>query len=205
MIKSIIHELKHHTPFTLLGVFVGVVLMIILKDLPRKTAFTVFYTLHPLHVFLSALVTASMYSLHKCGKFKIKCSIWMLLGVGYVGSIGIATLSDSVIPYLGEIMLDLPHREVHLGFIEKWWLINPMAIAGIIIAYYKPTTKFPHFGHVFISTWASIFHVLMAKEGIVGVSEYFIICGFLFLSVWIPCCVSDIIFPLLFIKDEPKI
>jgi hypothetical protein len=26
---------------------------------------------------------------------------------------------------------------------------------------------------------------------------------FLFLAVWIPCCVSDIVFPLLFVKAQP--
>jgi hypothetical protein len=25
--------------------------------------------------------------------------------------------------------------------------------------------------------------------------------GFLFLAVWLPCCISDIVFPLLFVKS----
>ncbi|GAH57776.1 unnamed protein product, partial [marine sediment metagenome] len=29
-----------------------------------------------------------------------------------------------------------------------------------------------------------------------------VIFFFLFLAVWIPCCVSDIVFPLLFTKEE---
>ena len=28
---------------------------------------------------------------------------------------------------------------------------------------------------------------------------------FLFLAVWLPCCTSDIVYPLLFIKDRKKI
>jgi len=28
--------------------------------------------------------------------------------------------------------------------------------------------------------------------------------GFLFLAVWLPCCVSDIVFPLLFVRGEPR-
>jgi hypothetical protein len=120
-----------------------------------------------------------------------------------VGSIGIATLSDSVIPYLGEILLNMPHREIHLGFIEKWWLVNPLALFGIGIAYLRPSTKFPHFGHVLLSTWASLFHIIMALGQTLNWFTYFGIFIFLFLSVWIPCCLSDIVFPLLFVKT-PK-
>jgi len=34
--------------------------------------------------------------------------------------------------------------------------------------------------------------------------SYGAVLVFLFLAVWIPCCVSDIIFPLLFIRDRKK-
>ncbi|MBL7132177.1 MAG: hypothetical protein ISS45_12395, partial [Candidatus Omnitrophica bacterium] len=121
--------------------------------------------------------------------------------IGYIGSIGIATISDSIIPYLGEAMLRMPNRGIHIGFIEKWWLVNPLAVMGVAIAYFSPTTKFPHAGHVLLSTWASLFHIIMAIGG--GVLHWFVyivIFLFLFLTVWIPCCLSDIIFPLLFVK-----
>jgi hypothetical protein len=94
----------------------------------------------------------------------------------------------------------MPHREIHLGFIEKWWLVNPLALSGIGIAYLKPSTKFPHFGHVLLSTWASLFHIIMALGQTLSWFTYIGIFIFLFLSVWIPCCVSDIVFPLLFVK-----
>ncbi len=82
--------------------------------------------------------------------------------IGYIGSIGIATLSDSIIPYLGELLLKLPNKDIHIGFIEKPWLTNPAAFLGIAIAFLRPITKFPHSGHVLISTWPSLFHVIMA-------------------------------------------
>jgi hypothetical protein len=99
-------------------------------------------------------------------------------------------------------MLGMPNRGVHLGFIEKWWLVNPLAILGIVIAYFKPRTKFPHAGHVLLSTWASLFHMIMAKIEILSWFSYVAIFIFLFLAVWIPCCVSDIVFPLLFVKKQ---
>ena len=89
--------------------------------------------------------------------------------------------------------------------IEKWWLINPLAMAGIAFAYFKPATKFPHAMHVLLSTWASLFHVLMAVGGSLNVWSYLIVFLFLFLAVWTPCCVSDIVFPLLFVNNRTKL
>jgi len=202
MIKNILNELKHHAPFTILGALSGILIMFFFGNLPAKSAYDVFYTLHPLHVFLSALVTASMYESYKCGRTREKCNIWVLLIIGYVGSIGIATLSDCLIPYMGEALLNMPDRHIHLGFIEKWWLVNPLAILGIAVAYFKPSTKFPHMGHVLLSTWASLFHMIMAIGKDFSLILYVAIFFFLFLAVWIPCCISDIVFPLLFIKKD---
>lgn len=202
MIKQISTELKNHSPFTLFGALTGIIIMILFHNISARISYNIFYILHPIHVILSALVTASMYKLHKCGGFKYKCNIWILLAIGYAGSIGIATLSDSVIPYLSEVMLDMPNRGVHIGFIEKWWLVNPLAILGIAIAYFRPTTKFPHAGHVLLSTWASLFHIIMATGETLNWLSYVIVFLFLFLAVWIPCCVSDIVFPLLFVNSK---
>jgi len=203
MYKQIFKELKEHMPFTVLGAATGIIMIIFFQNLPSESSYNIFYILHPIHVFLSALVTASIYNFYKCGTGKKKCNLVVLILIGYVGSVGIATLSDSIIPYLGEILLNMPHREIHLGFIEKWWLVNPLALFGIGIAYLKPSTKFPHFGHVLLSTWASLFHIIMALGQTLNWFAYIAIFIFLFLSVWLPCCVSDIVFPLLFVKT-PK-
>lgn len=203
MYKQILKELKEHMPFTAFGAATGIIMIMFLQKIPTKFAYNIFYTLHPLHVFLSALVTTSMYIFYQYYPSKKKYNLGILIFIGYVGSIGIATVSDSVIPYLGEILLNLPHREIHLGFIEEWWLVNPMALFGIGIAYLKPSTKFPHLAHVLLSTWASLFHVIMALGHTLNWFIYLGIFTFLFLSVWIPCCFSDIVFPLLFVKT-PK-
>ena len=137
-----------------------------------------------------------MYKKYGNGKF------WATILVGYFGSIGIATLSDSMIPYLGEMLLDLPNKGIHIGFIEEWWLVNPAALIGVTIGYLRPTTKFPHSGHVLISTWASLFHIIMALGEAVTWFTLLVIFLFLFLAVWVPCCTSDIVFPLLFIRKK---
>ena len=200
--KKIIHELTEHSPFTLFGAMTGIILMMVFRKVPHNTAYVLFYMLHPVHVFLSALATTAIYCRYKpkarTEPFK---KFWKVLIIGFLGSVGIGTLSDCLIPLWGEILLEMPHAEAHIGFIEKWWLINPLALAGILIAYFKPFTKLPHAGHVFISTWASLFHMLMAA-GHQHMVSYFGVFIFLFLAVWIPCCLSDIIFPLLFVKDK---
>lgn len=199
MFKRIIEELKHHAPFTFFGALTGIFVMFIFKEVPLNVSHRIFYILHPIHVLLSALVTVSIYKLHA----KDKSNLWILILIGYLGSVGIATLSDSVIPYLGESLLNLPNKGIHLGFIEEWWLINPLAFIGIALAYFKPTTKIPHSGHVLLSTWASLFHIIMAiAAGSLLWHSYIVIFLFLFLAVWIPCCVSDIVFPLLFVKEK---
>lgn len=202
MLKTITKEMKNHAPFTAFGAITGLIIMVLLYKIPYRVSCNIFYILHPAHVLLSAIVTASMYKLHITSKRKFK--LLGLILVGYLGSVGIATLSDSIIPYLGETLLDLPNRGIHIGFIEKWWLVNPLAFAGIAIAYFRPTTKFPHAGHVLLSTWASSFHIIMAVGGILSVSLIITAFVFMFISVWIPCCMSDIVFPLLFVGEKAE-
>ena len=86
-------EMRRHAPFTFAGTATGVVIMagFMLGHVPQGVSEALFWTFHPLHVLLSALVTAAMYRLHGGRRF------WLTLLVGYAGSVGIATLSDSII------------------------------------------------------------------------------------------------------------
>ena len=160
-------ELKKLVSFTLFGAVTGVFVMFACRKMPPGVSYDIFYVLHPIYVVLSALVTSSMYKIHECkainGKcLKGKCNFWFLVIIGYAGSVGIATISDLIIPYMGETLLDMPNTGIHIGFIEKWWLVNPLAFLGIAIAVFRPETKFHHAGHVLLSTWASLFHIIMA-------------------------------------------
>ncbi len=144
-------------------------------------------------------MTTAMYRRHS------QAGVWRVFLIGYVGSIGIATLSDSLIPFAGEWLLDLPNRGTHVGFIEKWWLVNPLAFAGIGLGYFVFHTQIPHAGHVLLSTWASIFHITMSLGSSIDVVTTILIAVFLFLAVWVPCCTSDIIFPLMWVKKEEAV
>jgi hypothetical protein len=221
----ILVELKGHAPFTALGALAGILFMLIFRNVSLPTRHAMFMTFHPAHVVLSAMVTASMFKLHAAGK-----RFLLILVIGYFGSVGIATLSDIIIPHFGAEILDVripthaqthyhspdgsaDHRDrdpedmhwdhkIHLGFIEEWYIVNPAAFLGVIIAYFLPHTKFPHSFHILISTWASSSYLLMSAHTqmtLLVATGVFIV---LFIAVWVPCCVSDIVFPLLFVKSD---
>ena len=206
MLRHIASELVEHAPFTVLGAVVGIIVMVIIEvsNTPQDVSRALFYSLHPLHIVFSALVTTAMYRRHKKGR------LWVAIIIGYTGSIGIATLSDAIIPYLGGSILNIP-MEFHLPFIEteampfigipKWIIVNGSAVIGIAVACWKPVTRLPHMGHVLLSTWASLFGFIAF-----GVADWISILPFvflfLFIAVWLPCCVSDIIYPLLWIREK---
>ncbi|MBN1973859.1 MAG: hypothetical protein JW787_09495 [Sedimentisphaerales bacterium] len=227
-LTPVLSELKHHAPFTFFGAFTGIVCMLLFRNFSNEANLRLFQVFHPTHVILSAMVTSALYLL-----YKKKTSVIKLLIIGYFGSVGIATLSDCILPFLGENLLcvSIPthsheshetsevnepenheiasvneheHGEhkihLHLGFIEEWYIVNPAAFLGILIAYFLPRTKFPHAGHVLISTWASSFHVLMNTHRELSPQILIGMLFVLFISVWLPCCISDIVFPMLFVK-----
>lgn len=203
--RLIIKELSRHAPFTACGAISGIIIMLIIifGRIPSHISQTIFYILHPLHVVLSALVTTSMYRRYR------KDKIWMAILIGYTGSIGIATISDAIMPYLGGILLPGVEMGFHLPFIEtemmpvieikKWQVVNSATLIGIITGYFRPTSKIPHAGHVLLSTWASLFYFTAF-----GIAQWALLLPvvflFLFLAVWTPCCLSDIIYPLMFTR-----
>ena len=195
MLRRIAVELRDHVPFTALGAVSGIIIMVIvvLANVPAPISQYIFYTLHPLHVLLSALVTTAMYSKYRRGK------IWAAIVIGYTASIGLATIHDAVIPYLAGGLLKV-EISFHLPFIEEWWLVNPAAFVGIGIGYWKQITKLPHWGHMLVSTWASLFYFTAfgAADWLPLLAFVFL---FLFFGVWIVCCFSDIVFPLLFVRE----
>ncbi len=206
MIRAILKELKVHVPFTFFGAVIGILIALIFSyaKISHEVSEHLFETFHPAHVFFSAIVTGAVFKLHS-GR-----GIFTCLLVAYVGSIGIGTLSDSLIPFFSELFVgkyiahDCIHAEAHIGFIDMWWLVNPLAIAGGFIGVYMKKTKFPHLMHVFLSTAASLFHILGSIVGDISFMAYALFGVFLFIAVWLPCCTSDIVFPMLFCPDRRK-
>ena len=67
-IRHIAVELKGHAPFTIFGAMTGIALMLIFKNSGSPFAHTLFNIFHPGHVLLSAMVTASIFQLHRKAK-----------------------------------------------------------------------------------------------------------------------------------------
>jgi hypothetical protein len=205
----IARELARHVPFTATGTLTGLALLVAVALLrfDAGTGETLFRILHPAHVLVSAWATAAMFRFHRPGR------LLETIVVGYLGAIVIGTVSDSVIPHLGELLLGLEgghehghehaHGGLHIGFIEDWYIVNPLALLGVTLGLLRPRTKLPHFGHVLLSTWASLFHMVMAGAAVLDPGTILVVGVFLFLAVWLPCCASDIAFPLLFVGATP--
>ena len=207
MKSVILEEFRHHGPFTLLGAILGVAVVFLLQRLAPAAldtdqAAALFEFTHPMHVFLSALVTAALYRNYRGRPHHSVTGMVAVLLVGYFGSIGIATLSDCLVPYWGELLIGMGHAEAHLGIVEMPVIINLAALLGIGGAYFSSQTHFSHGGHVLLSTAASLFHMIRAHSGSFTALESLLIALFLFLAVWIPCCLSDIVFPLIFARNR---
>jgi hypothetical protein len=206
MLKRIGQELWHHIPYTATGAVTGIVAMVIINQINvgSNVLESLFYTFHPLHLLLSATVTTALYRKHKNSPF------WLTIPICYLGPLVIGTLSDAIIPYAEGsainilISFELPFIETaKMPFIgiPEWIVVNGALLVGIGIGYFKPNTKFPHMWHILISTWASLLY-FSAFGTVSWLPRLPLLFVFLFLAVWIPCCFSDIVFPLLWTGKE---
>lgn len=193
IIKKVFSELKHHIPFTFGATLIAILFVWILYQENILVSESIFHIVHPLHLFASSMVSAAIF-------YKYKQNFVQAFFVGIISAIFIGSLSDIILPYLGSTIIQLK-TNFHLPLIEKPFLIFSTVILGSTIGIATKFTKFPHFIHVFLSIFASLFYILAFSSQINLV--YFILISFIiFIAVFIPCCVSDIIFPLLFIKKR---
>lgn len=158
------------------------------QDHHHGAAGTFFHMLHFAHIFFSAVVTAAMYR-------RYRANIALTIAVGYLGSIIFCSLSDIIVPFVGGAIMGID-MHFHLCAVSGWYILHPLAFAGVFIAFIRPITRFPHFGHVLLSTWASLFYLLSfgIANWLIWLPAIFVI---LLVAVWIPCCLSDIVVPLL--------
>lgn len=195
-LKDFTHELKHHAPFTAFASIIAILVVLLIQYYFNKSVSeNLFDIFHPAHIIASSMVTAGIF-------YKYKPKIISAVLIGISGAIIIGSLSDIIIPWLGGNLLNLK-TIFYLPLIEKPLIILASAIIGSSIGIATKITKIPHFTHVFLSVFASLFYLLAFTpifNFLTFIAAFFIVL----IAVIIPCCVSDILFPFLFLKEKIK-
>ena len=159
-----------------------------------------FHLAHPLHLFLSSLVTSAMF-------WKYGRSLFKGVVVGLLGSIPICTISDIFFPFFGSKIFQ-SSVPFHFCLIAEPGLILSATILGIVVGHFLIPwvyllTRVTHMMHVLVSSLASMLYLVLF---IPSLWQEHLLAVFLItvLAVWIPCCLSDIVFPLMFTgSDKP--
>lgn len=194
-------ELRHHLPWSAFGVVAGLgIVWMLLHVVPAtdRAGLTedVFHLAHPTHLLLSAAATAAMVVAHGGGT-------WRALLLGVVGSAGVCMLSDVILPWLGGIALTgVSTMELHLCVVEHPILIGPFLALGLAIGVFggrrvERSTVYSHAAHVVVSALASLLY-LVAFGLTLSVATLGPVLLILLVAVMVPCCISDIVVPVLF-------
>lgn len=159
-----------------------------------------FHITHPLHVFLSAIATAAIF-------YKHSRRFITALPVGIVGAIAPCSLSDIFIPYVGgRLLLSVEELELHFCLlIHPHLVLIPAALGtliGVLLVRVIPhPSLIPHGAHVLVSSAASSLYFI--AFGPLSMVQYLLgLTLIIFIAVLLPCCFSDIAFPMLFLPGE---
>lgn len=153
-----------------------------------------FHLFHPAHMFFSAAATTAMFQ--RYDRRLLKAII-----IGLIGAIGVCGVSDIVMPQVSLWMLRII-TPWHICVWEHPGLVLPFAALGVLVGLWAAggvihSTFFSHSLHVFASTMASIFYMVGPMGMVDWVDRIGAVFFFVVIAVMIPCCVSDIVFPVL--------
>lgn len=153
-----------------------------------------FHLFHPAHILFSAVATTAMFWRHD------NHSLWKAVLIGFIGSVGICGVSDVFLPFIGGRIFDF-HMHFHVCLIEEPGLVYPFALIGVasglmVTRAFEKSTQYSHGVHVFLSSMASLLYLISF-----GVTEWMHslpqVCLITLTAVMLPCCLSDIVFPLM--------
>jgi hypothetical protein len=159
---------------------IGLVLLLVRGALgiPDTAAEALFVIVHPLHVFIAAATLVRLLS--RPGRLRPLVAA----AVGYPLVIAIVTTVDSLLPYLAELLLALPSRHVHIGFVEFWWLVHPLAITGTAAGLAAPRLRLRPRLVLAASLLPPVFDMMMAMWKPLDPAALLTIALFTGLSVW---------------------
>ncbi len=208
--RATVEEFREHLPYTLMAAATALGLLGVLTFLARlmdrqsvlpSAAQNLFHTTHFFHLFLSAIATTAMFWRYDRRRAKA-------ILIGIVGTALPCGASDAIFPLLGGWFMGAP-MQAHICFLEHPLLVWPFVLAGVFVGFLLPpvrtSTHLAHGGHVLLSSAASGLYLVSF-----GMTEWFRFAPFVFLllvaAVLIPCCTSDIVFPLMLTRrDEAEL
>lgn len=203
-------ELTEHLPFSVSSVALGLTVAgIICALVPDDTAShgassagpagPLFHLFHPSHTFFSAAATTAMF-------WRYDRKLWLAVLIGMIGAVGVCGISDILMPYAAQVVLQAFGRvtgelHLHICVLEEPGLVLPFAVAGVFVGLGAArtvgrSTLFSHSLHVFTSTMASIFYLIGPFDRLAWIDSLGLVFVFVIAAVMIPCCLSDIVFPL---------
>jgi len=152
-----------------------------------------FHLFHPAHMLFSAAATAAMFARYE--RKYVKAAI-----VGMTGAIVICGISDIVMPHCSLWLLGF-HPPLHVCIVEHPGIVIPFAAIGVLVGLLASlgvsrSTLFSHSLHVFASTMASIFYMVGGIGMVAWIDRVGMVFFFVLAAVMVPCCLSDIVFPL---------
>jgi len=195
-------ELAHHLPYSIFGVVSAIILMAVLTFIAATTGSKnisgasgeMFHVFHSSHILFSAIATTAMFWKHDNRS-------WMKAAmIGLIGSLTICGVSDVFVPFVGGKILGF-EMHFHICLVEEPGLVYPFALIGVaaglmVTRAFEQSTQYSHGVHVFLSSTASLLYLI--SFGVTGwmhhVTGVFMVTIF---AVMIPCCLSDIVFPLM--------
>lgn len=204
--KKVKIELFEHLPFTAFGVCVGLILVAGANIILSSSGTTkthegmegLFYIFHSLHIYLAALTSTALS--FRVNRDPIRASL-----ISAFTTVPFCILSDAIIPYLGGHLFQMD-IEFHVSAAEQPHVIFLFLIFGIFSGLISEkkigrVSYFSHSAHVLLSSFASAFYLVGygADNWIKSLGSIFII---VFVAVIIPCCMSDIVFPVSFSHAE---
>jgi len=213
-LRWILNELLAHLPFSVISAIAGIAIIAGLTMAEKvHHLVNIFHLFHPTHLLLSAIATTAMFrrlSSQKLSSFSTIHAIRYILYaslVGFTGSVVLCSLSDIVLPYLCGNLLG-GKMVWHFCLSEHSMLVLPFVFLGILLGfwsgvYIRYSTFLSHSGHVLVSTMATLLYLIgfgmsnwLAHIGVVLLITVF--------SVLIPCCLSDVVYPMLFVRRQKE-
>lgn len=205
-------ELREHVPFSVTAVTIGLIVAGTICVLSLGTELGVeaasgadhdhddgpaqlfFHLFHPAHMLFSATATAAMYC-------RYDRKIAKAVVIGLIGAIGVCGISDIAMPHVSLMVLGVK-APWHVCVYEHPGLVIPFAIVGVIVGVAASggvikSTFISHSLHVLASTMASIFYMVGPLGLVAWIEDLGKVFVFVVLAVMVPCCLSDIVFPLL--------